>query len=159
MDLYEELLGLVDALEAKGIDYALCGGIAVAIHGYARFTKDIDLLIREEDRDRVRQAVADRGFVVEGGRLPFGAGGPFAREVDRVSKVQGQEVFTLDLLLLPPFLEDVWKNREVFEWKGRRMQVVSAEGLAKMKRIAGRDQDLLDLKKLGLAGDTDEKSE
>jgi hypothetical protein len=27
--------------------------------------------------------------------------------------------------------------------------VVSPEGLIKMKRLAGRDQDLLDLKKLG----------
>ena len=29
MNLYDELLGLVDVLEKHGIEYALCGGLAV----------------------------------------------------------------------------------------------------------------------------------
>jgi hypothetical protein len=51
---------------------------------------------------------------------------------------------------------DVWEQRELFDWEGLPIWVVSAEGLAKMKRKAGRDQDLLDLKKLGLDGNADE---
>jgi hypothetical protein len=44
MDLYDELRSLVAALDRQHVDYAICGGIALALHGYPRFTKDIDLL-------------------------------------------------------------------------------------------------------------------
>ncbi len=53
MDLYDELMALIDAFADANIDYALCGGIAVAFYGYPRFTKDIDILIRAEDLDRI----------------------------------------------------------------------------------------------------------
>ena len=156
MDLYEELLGLVDLLGAKRIDYALCGGIAVAFHGHPRFTKDIDILIRPEDLDRVTEAVATLGFDLESGTLPFGADGPDAREVHRIIKTVGPDGIALDLLLVSPALEDAWVSRGVFEWRGREVRVVSREGLAMMKRLAGRDQDLLDLKRLESDDDTTE---
>ena len=41
MDLYEELFALTKALDAGRLSYALCGGLAVAIHGAPRFTKDV----------------------------------------------------------------------------------------------------------------------
>jgi hypothetical protein len=121
MDLYAELLGLVDALERSGLDYALCGGIAVAFHGYPRFTKDIDMLIRSEDLDRVRQVVRERGFVIDAEPIRFGVGGPSERVVQRVSKVEGQDILTLDLLILNPLFQDVWDGREVFQWQGRHL--------------------------------------
>ena len=46
LDLYEEFLGLVEGLDQRSIDYALCGGLAVAVHGSPRSTIDIDLLVR-----------------------------------------------------------------------------------------------------------------
>ena len=76
MNLYDELRELVAALGQAGIDYAICGGVALAFHGHPRFTKDIDLLVREQDLDKVRKAVAACGFTVEGGRVPFRIGKP-----------------------------------------------------------------------------------
>jgi hypothetical protein len=149
MDLYSELLALLDVLEKESIEYALCGGVAVAFHGYPRFTKDIDILVRPQDLPRVKEAVARRGFVLDSGRLPFGLGTRNEREVHRISKVEGKEVLTLDLVLVNQVLDDVWNGRERFEWQGRQVQVVSREGLAVMKRLANRRQDLLDLEKLG----------
>lgn len=153
MDLYDELLSLVDLFETNKIDYALCGGIAVAFHGYARFTKDIDILIRTEDLDKILKIVEDREFVFSAGRIPFDLGSPKEREVYRISKIDEEETLTLDLILLNPIFTEVWENREYFDWRDRKVQVVSAEGLAKMKHLAGREQDLLDLKKLGLRDD------
>ncbi len=49
MDLHDELVSLVGALDAAGVDYALIGGLAVAVWGVPRFTQDIDLLVRRED--------------------------------------------------------------------------------------------------------------
>ena len=82
--------------------------------------------------------------------MTFGAGTPTERVVHRISKVSDGEHLTLDLLLVSPALEKAWEDREIYEWKGRPVRVVSVTGLAHMKRLAGRDQDLLDLKKLGI---------
>ena len=48
VDIYQEFVLIIDALNRQGIDYAVCGGISMAIHGLPRFTRDIDLLIRPE---------------------------------------------------------------------------------------------------------------
>jgi hypothetical protein len=155
MDLREELSRLVDLLEREGVDYALCGGLAVAFHGYARFTKDIDLLVERGDIERITELVRQLDFTVSTGPMPFGVGTDHPREVHRISKLGDDEVLTLDLVVVTPALEQVWSDRELFEWQDRRIKVVSAEGLATMKRLAGRDQDLLDLKMLGFERDDD----
>jgi len=45
MEIQKELRSIIAAFNGKPVDYALCGGMAVAFHGYSRFTKDIDILI------------------------------------------------------------------------------------------------------------------
>ena len=45
MDLRKELNQLVETLHQEEIPYALCGGMALAVHGHPRFTQDLDLLI------------------------------------------------------------------------------------------------------------------
>ncbi len=42
-DPYAELLALARALDAAGLEYALCGGLALAVYGAPRATRDIDL--------------------------------------------------------------------------------------------------------------------
>ncbi len=157
MDLQEEFLALVDALNRNGVEYGVCGGIALAIHGYPRFTKDIDILVRPEDLDRVLAAAAERAFNVAARPLRFDAGTPKEREVRRISKIEGEDVMTLDLLLSTGILQEAWGDREVFEWEGRAVKTVSAQALVKMKRVAGRDQDLLDIRKLEGGDDASEQ--
>lgn len=150
MDIYEELLAVLDLLETHEVDYALCGGLAVALHGYPRFTKDIDLLVLPDEAERAADALEESGFLFRAGRVPFGVGGPDEREIFRISKIdESGDVLTLDFLIVNDRLREVWETRELFEWQGREIRVVSAKGLATMKRMAGRAQDLLDLKKLG----------
>lgn len=148
MDLTEEFLALIDALNRDGVEYGVCGGIALAIHGYPRFTKDIDILIRPGDLDRALAVAAAQGFIVAARPLRFDAGTPKEREVRRISKIEEEDVMTLDLLLSTGILQEAWGGREVFEWEGRAVKAVSAQALIKMKRIAGRDQDLLDIRRL-----------
>ena len=54
LNLYEELKALATAFDAGGVDYALCGGLALAVHGHPRATKDIDILVRRGDLRRLR---------------------------------------------------------------------------------------------------------
>lgn len=70
-----------------------------------------------------------------------------------VSKIVGEDHMILDLLEVSPADVEVWDGRLVLEWEGKRLCVVSRSGLARMKRAAGRDQDLLDLKNLGIGQD------
>lgn len=153
MDLYEELRDLVKALNRQSLDYAICGGVALALHGHPRFTNDIDVLILPDDLDRIQQAAKSCGFLDSSGRIPFEQ-----CDVHRVVKTRDAEFLVLDLLLVNDVLEGIWQSRVDFEWQDERLRVVSAEGLARMKRMAGRDQDLVDLKKLGFT-DVDDRTD
>ena len=50
MSLRNEMFQLVRALDSANIPYALCGGLAMAVHGWPRATLDIDLLSAWESR-------------------------------------------------------------------------------------------------------------
>jgi hypothetical protein len=145
VNLKGELLGVVRALGDSGVPYALCGGMAVVLHGFPRLTRDIDLLIRQEHLEAAKAALAACGFVIGAGIIPFDLGRPHERQVYRVSKAIGEELLTVDLLLLPHFLEEVWQDRETYEVEGSVVHVVSRAGLIAMKRVAGRPQDLSDI--------------
>ena len=150
VDIYAEFYELVDALTAAGIPFAVCGGLAVAIHGYTRFTHHIDILILPEDEQRVRTVAAQRQYLFDGGRMPAGDTSPSDWELTRVSKIIGTELLTLDLLLVGPSIQSVWDSRIAVEAHGRTIPVVSREGLKRLKLIAGRKKDLLDIEQLGL---------
>ncbi|CAN5590601.1 hypothetical protein BH10ACI3_BH10ACI3_04640 [soil metagenome] len=46
--LVEQLKSLVEEFNNREVEFALCGGLAVAAHGFVRATQDIDFLIRAE---------------------------------------------------------------------------------------------------------------
>lgn len=150
MDLIREFGAIIDELHREGVEYAVCGGIAVTIHGYVRTTKDMDFLIRSEDADRVVKLAARVGFLDDSGNIPFGLGTKRETIVRRVVKTEGCDLLMLDLILVSPILEPAWQSRIKVEWEGRQLSMVSREGLALMKTLAGRDQDLTDLRQLGM---------
>jgi hypothetical protein len=52
-----------DRVFAKaGIVYSICGGVAVCLHGYQRNTVDLDLVVRREDSDQVREVMESAGL-------------------------------------------------------------------------------------------------
>ena len=119
----------------------------MAIHGLPRATIDIDLLILTEDLENVWKFAKNFGYDVEGLPLHFHDG---AIEIRRISKIdkESKRLFTLDFLLVTEQLKEVWENRELIEWEDGKTWTVSREGLIKLKTISGREQDLLDIKKL-----------
>ncbi|MBK7932079.1 MAG: nucleotidyltransferase [Acidobacteria bacterium] len=143
--LVEELLQLVAEFNDREIEFALCGGLAVAAHGFTRATQDIDFLIREESLERAYEAAAKVGFDIRGLDMSFKER---TVEIRRVSKIVGEDVISLDLLLVTQHVEDVWEEREWKEVEGEVIPIVSRNGLIKMKRQAGRSQDLTDIERL-----------
>lgn len=50
-------------LDELDIPYAVVGGMALFLHGYRRFTEDIDLLVTPDDLKRVHAALRGRGYL------------------------------------------------------------------------------------------------
>jgi len=141
--LLDELSQLISALDENEIEYAVCGGLALAIHGFARATLDIDVLIEAESLEKTFKIGAENGFDIRGLDISFKEE---AIEIRRVSKIDDNgEVLSLDLLLVTPQVRDVWETREKIVFLGNQLSVVSLSGLIKMKTLAGRPQDLADI--------------
>lgn len=57
------LVKITRRLDDLGIPYAIVGGLALFLHGYRRFTEDVDLLVTPEDLKRIHEALRGRGYV------------------------------------------------------------------------------------------------
>lgn len=150
MNIRDELLRAIDALNAQGVSYALCGGLAVVIHGYVRLTDDIDMLIPQAELARAKEALKLAGFgFVNPVPLQF-QNKTFPVAIHRVVRFEGEEHLVVDLIEVDEPLREIWNGREPFEWEGRKIHVVSRAGLLQMKRNAGRAQDVADIEHLRL---------
>lgn len=142
--LLGEFKSVTEALNSAEIEYAVCGGWAMAIHGLPRATKDIDLLVLTDDLESILKILKELRYDIEGLPLHFDV------EIRRVSKIisEPKQLITVDLLLVNKLMEDVWNSRGRLSWDEGTTSVVSREGLIKMKLLAGRKHDLLDIEKL-----------
>jgi hypothetical protein len=147
LDLYEEFKSIVSALEERGIDYAVCGGLAMAVHGFPRATVDIDVLIRPEQLEEAKRTARSLGFTIEAFPTTFAKG---AVEIRRLSKIDADTgiVLSLDMLLVTPQILDIWQSRGEVEWESGRLMVVSRRGLIALKSGRSSLQDLADIQRL-----------
>jgi len=147
LDLLEEFRSLVAALEAGRVEFAVCGGLAVAVHARPRATLDVDLLLPPDHIDRARQIARGLGYRIETGLLVVRRD---VVEMHRMSKPDPEsgDLLGLDLLVVTPALESVWETRERVAWQHGQLPVVSRSGLVAMKRLRGTGQDLDDIRAL-----------
>jgi hypothetical protein len=64
--VHESLRRIVKRLDELGIPYAVAGGMALFVHGYRRFTEDVDVLVTREGLERIHKELEGRGY-----RRPF----------------------------------------------------------------------------------------
>ena len=147
MGLLHEFNNLIHGLEANKIEYATCGGLAMAVHGFVRATKDIDILIEEKSLELAFNIARSLGFDVEGLALNFD---DRTRQIRRISKIdrESKALITIDFILVTPVMQDVWNGRERVDWGSGQTWVVSRSGLIKMKTLAGRPIDKIDIERL-----------
>jgi len=143
--LFADFAQVAQTLNEVGLPWVLCGGLAIGVHGFARATKDIDIIVRPEDVDAVKAAVKVIGY--EFPALPMRFSGGIA--IQRVTKIEGSQHRILDCLLSEGPLADIWGHVE----KGSHpklgvIPVLSKARLIIMKRAAGRPQDLVDIERL-----------
>ena len=106
LDLFDETRKLIQALGDRGIEYALVGAIALAVHGAPRATTDIDLLVRRESLEAILEQTRERGFLFEALPMRF----PDGIEIRRVSKIIEGETWVISRAAL--IRMKTWAGRE-----------------------------------------------
>jgi acetolactate synthase regulatory subunit len=142
MDILNELKTLINKLDEENIDYALCGGLAMAVYARPRATLDIDILIEPNLLETVKRVTRDLGFTLAASPMELHGG---KIRIHRISKVEENtaEILALDLLIVTPEIGKAWDDRVEVEWEHGTIKVVSPEGLILLKsfRKSGQDQD------------------
>lgn len=141
----KDLKELLRAFNQHGVKYLIVGGYAYGVHAEPRATKDLDVFIRsdEENSQAVFRALAQFGAPLDGlspadfmDGSSFQIGHPPAR-IDLLQQIDGIS------------FEDAWKNRIEGLIEGEiRITVISKQDLIRNKLASGREQDILDVKKL-----------
>jgi hypothetical protein len=151
---------IVRSLNAAKVQYLIVGGLAVGAHGYNRLTVDVDLVIGLEPDNikRALHALQSAGWRMS---IPVTAedfADPKLRESWR--KTKGMIVLKLwsdehrrtpvDIFVYEPF--DFKKEFARAKWESvagkTRAPIVAYKTLLAMKKSAGREKDLLDIKAL-----------
>ena len=142
MDLLEELKKLSLKLDQVGIDYALCGGLAIAIYAKPRATLDIDIMITPDFLSKTKKAAQELGFTLSSAPMEFRDGAVKIHRLIKIDK-ESREHLGLDLLMVTPETKKAWDDRLTVEWEGGPLKVVSSQGLILLKslRSSGQDQD------------------
>lgn len=144
-DLYETFRAVVQALDERGVPFAICGGLAMAIHAHPRATVDIDLIVPPGDIDGLAAVTATLGFRRHP-RTIVAAGG--AVIIHRLTKIVADDpdVLVLDVIEVRSGpTGDAWATRVTREWEGQTVSAISREGLIALKRLRGSPQDLADI--------------
>lgn len=129
-------LQLLDALEASGARYALCGAVAMGAHGVRRFTEDIDVLVDAGDLAAVCARLA--GPFREVGREPPTGAPAQLRFAPR--RTRGAAGVVIDVLV-PVDAAEAWALASAVRGRafGRAVDVVAPEALVVLKLRAYLD--------------------
>ena len=140
----DDFRDILAALLEEEVDFVVAGAHALAIHGVARSTGDIDLFVRpaRSNAERVYAALKEFG-------APVDAHGVRARDFS--------EPGTIYQLGLPPrridimtsidgvSFDEAWDGREEREIEGLRIPFLGRAELIRNKRSTGRARDRADL--------------
>ena len=70
-NLWDAALSSHQALTDKGVPHAVAGGVAVCLHGYQRNTVDLDILVRAEDSQLIKDTLEASGWSWEAANKEF----------------------------------------------------------------------------------------
>ena len=148
------------ALESAGVRYLVAGGLAVAAHGYLRFTKDADLVI-QFDAENIHRAFAALASLGYRPLVPIKAE-QFSDTATREGWIRekGMQVLQfwseahretpVDIFVTDPFpFDDEYSRALVKPLNGDiPVRFVSIPTLIRMKEVADRPQDRIDIEYL-----------
>jgi predicted nucleotidyltransferase len=144
--LNQDFKEFIELLNDKGVRYLVIGGYAVALHGYPRYTKDIDIWVdmSEENAEKIVLALGEFGFGSLGLKME-----DFLEEEQIIQL--GYAPNRIDLITTPVGVEfeECYDKRVEVEIEEVRVDFIDLENLKRNKRASGRMQDLADIENLG----------
>jgi predicted nucleotidyltransferase len=135
----------IQSLNDNQVRYLIIGGYAVALHGYPRYTKDIDIWIEmsHDNASRLLSALAQFGFASLDLALDD------FTTADQVIQL-GYPPNRIDIITTPDgvVFEDCYPSRVEVDINGLIVNFIDLESLKINKKASGRLQDLADLENL-----------
>ena len=147
------------ALNKARVKYVVAGGTAVVLHGYTRFTQDLDLIVFLEAKnlEKFYEALKRVNYFpkVPVTKEQFSD----AQQRQQWKKEKGMIVFSFvhrqpPFELIDMFVDEPIKFGEVYKYKkivrveGISIPLISIDHLLKLKKKAGRGKDLDDIVQL-----------
>jgi len=143
--LNQDFKEFIQSLNDNGVRYLVVEGYAVALHGYPRYTKDMDVWV---------EMTSENAFKVVKALDQFGFGSLDLKESDFVIPDQiiqlGYPPRRIDILTTLPGVEfsECYPSRTTVDIEGVSVNFIDHENLRKNKKATGRHQDLADLENL-----------
>jgi hypothetical protein len=136
---YEELLKLLNKHKVR---YCIVGAYAVAFHGKARYTKDMDILVEPsiENGKKVVKALNDFGFEsLDLSEKDFAEKGNIVQ--------LGYEPVRVDIItsITGVGFREIWSNRTTGKYGKEDVFFIGLKELIINKEKTGRKQDIVDL--------------
>ena len=146
MPLPKDWRQFIELLNSNGVEYLIVGAVALAHHGWPRYTGDLDILVGNspENAQRLETALKDFGL----GALDLTA----ADFVDSYRVIQlGVPPNRIDLLtsITGVSFQEAWAGKVQADLEGTLAKIIGRDTLIQNKRSTGRPQDLADLDALG----------
>ncbi len=143
--LNQDFKEFIQLFNANQVLYLVVGGYAVALHGYPRYTKDIDIWIElgRDNAGRIIKALKKFGF------KSLGLKESDFLVKDRIIQL-GFPPNRIDILTTLPGVTfaGCYKKRLSVEIDGVMVDFIDLVSLRKNKKASGRLQDLADLENL-----------
>jgi predicted nucleotidyltransferase len=128
--LAHALRDVVTALDGSGVSYLLMGGVGAQTFARPRGTDDIDVFVRSEDTQRVRDVLAEDGFETEETDPTWlSKAWKHGVLVDIISRSKGD--IYLD--------DEMMARASTCEFKGITVTVISPEDLLVIKAVAAAE--------------------
>ncbi|HUP90891.1 MAG TPA: hypothetical protein VM074_01480 [Solimonas sp.] len=135
----------VALLNARGVEYLVVGGYAVGVHGYPRYTGDLDVWVSPVPANAARLVEVLDAF----GFAAFGLTAADFTRPERVLQL-GQPPFRIDVLTTIDGVsfEACYPRRLEVEFEGLPVSFIGLDDLKCNKRASGRPKDNIDLDEL-----------
>ena len=149
---------LFKVLGEYGVDYVVVGGLAVQTHGFLRSTVDLDIIPAPNlaNLSRLAEALAAIGARMFRTAQPVNVTDPHLLQRAGFVPVMTDHG-RLDILNVrstagaPRSYEELSDRALELDLDGMRVMVIGLDDLIRMKRAAGREQDLADIRALTVA--------
>ena len=143
--IQDTVVEVVSALNAAAIDYVICGGIAVAMHGHPRATQDVDILVQsDQEIERLNNLLQPAGWLRNPEEIPLKNS-----HIVRFIKPIGDRMAILNAIVGGEDIDGIIKRGIKDTYNQLECRLIALEDLFAMKRQSGRLQDLADIENLG----------